>query len=44
VWLTATPPAGQTFTGWSGACSGVDPAGCTVTMNADNKVQASFSK
>jgi hypothetical protein len=44
VSLVATPPAGKTFVSWSGACSGVDPAGCTVTMAADTKVQAAFSK
>jgi hypothetical protein len=44
VSLVATPPAGKPFVSWSGACSGVDPAGCTVTMNADTKVQATFSK
>jgi hypothetical protein len=44
VSLTAIPPAGKTFIGWSGACSGADPNSCTVTVNADTKVQASFSK
>lgn len=44
VTLVASPPAGATFLGWSGACTGVDPAGCTVVMNADTKVQANFSK
>ena len=43
VTVTATPPAGQSFLGWSGACSGTN-ASCTVTINADTKVQASFSK
>jgi len=43
VSLTATPPPGLAFLGWSGACSGV-AASCTVTINADTKVQASFSK
>jgi hypothetical protein len=44
VTLMAVPPAGKTFVGWSGACTGNDPMGCTVTITADTKVQASFSK
>jgi uncharacterized repeat protein (TIGR02543 family) len=44
VSLTAVPPAGKTFVGWSGACSGTAPT-CTVTMpSANTSVQASFSK
>ena len=43
VTLTATPPPGLLFTGWSGACSGTNPS-CTVTVTADTKVQAAFSK
>ena len=43
VTLTATPPPGLAFLSWSGACNGA-AASCTVTMNADTKVQASFSK
>jgi Divergent InlB B-repeat domain len=43
VSLTATPPPGLAFLGWSGACSGAAPT-CSVTMNADTKVQANFSK
>lgn len=41
VTLTATPNAGSTFTGWSGACSGT--GACTVTMSADRNVTASFT-
>lgn len=41
VTLTATPAAGQNFTGWSGACSGTAPT-CSVTIAADTKVQANF--
>jgi hypothetical protein len=43
VTLTATPPAGKTFVGWSGGCSGVAPV-CDVTLTKDTSVQASFSK
>jgi hypothetical protein len=39
--LTATAPAGATFTGWTGACSGTSLT-CTLTMNGDTSVQASF--
>jgi hypothetical protein len=42
VTLTATPPSGGSFTGWSGACSGSN-AVCTVTMSADRNVTATFS-
>lgn len=42
VTLTATPANGSTFTGWSGACSGTGT--CTVTMNADRAVTATFSQ
>lgn len=43
VTLTATPPAGLAFLGWSGACSGTSPV-CTLAISSDTKVQASFSK
>jgi Divergent InlB B-repeat domain len=43
VALTATPPPGLAFLGWSGACIGTAPS-CTVVMTADTKVQANFSK
>jgi hypothetical protein len=32
------------FVGWSGACTGADPNGCTVTLNADTKVTALFTQ
>ncbi len=41
VTLTATPAAGSTFTGWSGACSGTGT--CTVTMDQDRAVTATFA-
>jgi hypothetical protein len=41
VTLTATPAAGSTFTGWSGACSGTGT--CTVTISADTSVTATFT-
>jgi hypothetical protein len=40
VTLTATPDAGTTFSGWSGACSG--NGGCTLTLTTDATVSASF--
>ncbi len=39
--LTATPSAGSSFTGWTGACSGAGT--CTVTMNAAKNVTATFT-
>jgi hypothetical protein len=40
VTLTATPSAGSSFAGWSGACSGTGP--CTLTMGADQTATARF--
>jgi uncharacterized delta-60 repeat protein len=40
VTLTALPAAGSVFVGWSGACTGTIP--CTVTLNADQSVTATF--
>ncbi len=42
VTLTATPGAGQTFTGWGGACSGSSST-CTVTMSEARDVTAAFT-
>jgi hypothetical protein len=39
--LTATPAAGSTFEGWSGACTGT--GGCTVIVNAATAVTATFA-
>ena len=43
VTLTATPAAGNTFLGWSGACAGTKTATCTVTLTAARTVNANFS-
>lgn len=42
VTLTATPDAGHSFTGWSGACSGTGST-CTVSMTLARSVTASFA-
>jgi hypothetical protein len=42
VTLTATPAAGSTFIGWSGACSGT--GSCQVTMDAAHSVGARFDR
>lgn len=42
VQLSATPDAGQVFSGWSGACSGTATS-CTVTMSAPLSVRATFA-
>ncbi|MBI3900499.1 MAG: hypothetical protein HY308_19760 [Gammaproteobacteria bacterium] len=41
VTLTATANSGYTFSGWTGACSGVSPS-CKVTINAAINVGAGF--
>ncbi len=41
VTLTASPAAGSTFVGWSGACSGRST--CTVTMLGARSVNAEFA-
>jgi uncharacterized repeat protein (TIGR02543 family) len=40
VTLTAAAGSGSVFAGWSGGCTGTGP--CTVTMNADQTVTATF--
>ncbi len=41
VTLTATPDAGSTFAGWSGACTGTGT--CVVTVSTAKSVTASFN-
>jgi uncharacterized repeat protein (TIGR02543 family) len=41
VTLTAAAAFGSSFLGWSGACTGVTTS-CTITMNTDKTVSASF--
>ena len=41
--LVATPQPGQTFTGWTGACTGTDP-NCTISLTGDTVVGATFSQ
>ncbi len=42
VTLTATPDAGSSFGGWTGACTGTGT--CNVTMTAARNVTATFNK
>jgi len=42
VTLTATPAAGSTFDGWSGACAG-SALTCVLEMSADRDVTATFA-
>jgi len=41
ITLTATPDAGFTFAGWSGACSGTST--CSLNLSADASVTATFT-
>lgn len=41
VTLTAVPDQGQSFTGWSGACTGTNTT-CTVTLSAARATTATF--
>src|SRR5439155_19552025 len=41
VALTAAPASGFRFDSWGGACSG--PGGCTVTMQGETQVSATFA-
>ena len=40
--LAAAPGAGSTFGGWGGSCTGT--AGCTITLEANVSVSATFTK
>jgi hypothetical protein len=42
VTLTARVTGNRVFAGWSGACTGTGT--CTVTMNADKAVTATFNR
>jgi RHS repeat-associated protein len=42
VTLTATPPVGSQFSGWTGACTGTANS-CTVTMTQAQTVSAGFA-
>jgi hypothetical protein len=41
--LTASPSASSTFAGWNGACTGADPNACTVIVNTNQSVTATFN-
>jgi hypothetical protein len=41
VTFTADPTGGSTFDGWTGACSGAQPA-CAIVVNADTRATARF--
>lgn len=43
VSLSAVPSASSTFSNWSGACTGTDPNACSVTLNSDQSVTATFT-
>lgn len=44
VTLGAQPDSGSVFAGWSGACTGTDPAQCQVTVIDLVTVRATFNK
>jgi glucose/arabinose dehydrogenase len=44
VTLSATPAGGSEFVGWSGCDSEPEPSKCKVTMNANEKVAATFDE
>jgi subtilisin-like proprotein convertase family protein len=42
VTLTATGVSNSSFSAWSGGCDSTNGAACTVTMNGDRSISASF--
>jgi uncharacterized repeat protein (TIGR01451 family) len=43
VSLTAAPAGTSVFGGWSGACTGTDPKVCSITLNSNQSVTATFN-
>src|SRR2546422_1238857 len=43
VALSAVPSTTSTFSNWSGACTSTDPNACSVTLNSDQSVTATFN-
>jgi hypothetical protein len=43
VLLRATASGNSVFAGWSGACTGADPNACSITLNSDQAVTATFN-
>jgi len=41
--LTAAPSGTSVFGSWSGACTGTDPNKCSIALNSDEMVTATFS-
>ena len=41
--LAAASSGNSMFAGWSGACAATDPNACTVTLNSDQSVTATFN-
>lgn len=39
----ANPDANSLFANWSGACTGTDPNTCTITLNSNQSVTATFN-
>lgn len=43
ITLSAAPTERSLFGGWSGACTGMDPNNCNVTINSNESVTATFN-